>query len=295
LKGRNGILLFSGIAVVFAVRTIVRNVDWKDNLSIYTAGVKSCPNSVKTHFNLGTTYLQMGNATAVLSEKKAYYTSAVSEFSTAKEIYLPYVNIYENLGFVYAELAKIGNNRNDSIAYYQKGKETLSYAIFELKLNKPSLFQNQFAILDQLILLTNDSEEKNALIDEMLRTVKQLKNPSSEDLKREIHYLIQRGRTNELKQPAERMGKKYPEDAGYLLLISEQFFKEGKFEVCLELMQAYCKGNPSDLNAQSNMGMVMEILGRNDEALALYEKILKQNPTQAHTLDLYTKLKAKNK
>lgn len=129
----------------------------------------------------------------------------------------------------------------------------------------------------------------------MLRTVKQINKPSSEDLKREIHYLIQRGRTDELKNPAERMGKKYPKEAGYLLLISEQFFKEGKFEVCLELMQAYCKGNPSDLNALSNMGMVMEILGRNDEALALYEKILKQNPTQAHTLDLYTKLKAKNK
>jgi tetratricopeptide (TPR) repeat protein len=91
------------------------------------------------------------------------------------------------------------------------------------------------------------------------------------------------------------MGKNYPKDAGYLLLIAEQFFKEGKFEVCLELMQAYCKGNPTDLNAQSNMGMVMEILGRNDEALALYEQILKQNPKQTHTLDLYTKLKAKIK
>jgi len=295
LKGRNGVLLFSGIALVFAVRTIVRNVDWKDNLSIYMAGVKTCPNSVKTHFNLGTTYLQMGNATAVFSEKKEYYTTAVSEFSAAKEIYMPYVNIYENLGFVYAELAKIAPNRSDSIAYYQKGKETLSYAIFELKLNKPSLFQNQFAILDQLILLTNDPSEKSELIDEMLRTVKQIKSPSSEELKREIHYLIQRGRTEELKKPAQRMGKNYPKDAGYLLLIAEQFFKEGKFEVCLELMQAYCKGNPTDLNAQSNMGMVMEILGRNDEALALYEQILKQNPKQTHTLDLYTKLKAKIK
>jgi hypothetical protein len=235
LKGRNGVFLFSGIAVVFAVRTIVRNVDWKDNLSIYTAGVKTCPKSVKTHFNLGTTYLQMGNATTILNEKKEYYTSAVSEFSAAKDIYTPYVNIYENLGFVYAELAKIGNSRSDSIAYYQKGKETLSYAIFDLKLNKPSLFQNQFAILDQLILLTNDSNEKNALIDEMLRTVKQLKKPSSEDLKREIHYLIQRGRTNELKHPAERMGKKYPKEAGYLLLISEQFFKDVYCSICISV------------------------------------------------------------
>jgi tetratricopeptide (TPR) repeat protein len=295
LNGRNNVLLFSGIALVLGVRTIARNMDWKDNVSIYTAGVKSCPNSVKTRFNLGTAFIQLGNASTSAQEKQNYYSSAVKELKAAKEIYAPYVNIYENLGFVYAELAKISPTKKDSISNFIKGKEALDYAIFELNLSKPTLFQNQFAILDQLILLTEKPYDKDVLIDAMINTVRKIKKPSSEELKREIHYLIQRKRTDEILAPAIVMAKKFPKDAAYLMLISEQFFKEGKLELSLDLMKAYCQGNPSDLNAQSNLGMLLEMLGKENDAMLLYEKILKADPNQAHTKELYEKLKARMK
>lgn len=295
LKGRNYVFLFSGIALVLGVRTIARNMDWKDNISIYTAGVKTCPNSVKTRFNLGTAYIQLGNASSSAQEKQSYYSSAVNELKTAQEIYAPYVNIYENLGFVYAELAKISSTKQDSLVYYLKGKEALDHAIFSLNLSKPTLFQNQFAVLDQLIRMTDTPNEKNALIDDMILTVRKIKKPSSEELKREVHYLIQRGRADEILAPARVMAKKFPKDAAYLMLISEQFFKEGKLDLSLDLMKAYCKGNPSDLNAQSNLGMLLEMLGKENEAMLLYEKILKADPNQAHTKDLYDKLMARMK
>jgi tetratricopeptide (TPR) repeat protein len=295
LKGRNNVLLFSGIALVLGIRTIARNMDWKDNLSIYTAGVKACPNSVKTRFNLGTAYIQLGNASSSAQEKKSYYSSAVKELKAAQEIYAPYVNIYENLGFVYAELAKLSPTKKDSMEYFIKGKESLDYAIFELNLSKPTLFQNQFAILDQMILLTEKPYDKDVLIDAMIHIVRKIKKPTSEELKREIHYLIQRKRTDEILAPAIVMAKKFPKDAAYLMLISEQFFKEGKLELSLDLMKAYCQGNPSDLNAQSNLGMLLEMLGKEDEALVLYEKILKADPNQSHTKELYEKLKVRMK
>jgi tetratricopeptide (TPR) repeat protein len=250
---------------------------------------------VKTRFNLGTAYIQLGNASTSAREKQTYYSSAVKELKAAKEIYAPYVNIHENLGFVYAELAKISPTKKDSMAYFIKGKESLDYAIFELNLSKPTLFQNQFAILDQLILLTEKPYDKEMLIDAMINTVRKIKKPSSEELKREIHYLIQRKRTDEILAPAIVMAKKFPKDAAYLMLISEQFFKEGKLELSLDLMKAYCKGNPSDLNAQSNLGMLLEMLGKEEEAMLLYEKILKADPNQAHTKELYDKLKARIK
>lgn len=295
LKGRNHVFLFSGIALVLGVRTIVRNMDWKDNISIYTAGVKTCPNSVKTRFNLGTAYIQLGNASTSAQEKQSYYSTAVNELKAAQEIYAPYVNIYENLGFVYAELAKISSTKQDSLVYYIKGKEALDHAIFSLNLSKPTLFQNQFAVLDQLIQMTDKPNDKNALIDDMILTVRKIKKPSSEDLKREIHYLIQRGRANEILAPARVMAIKFPKDAAYLMLISEQFFKEGKLDLSLDLMKAYCKGNPSDLNAQSNLGMLLEMLGKENEAMLVYEKILKANPNQAHTKELFEKLKERMK
>jgi tetratricopeptide (TPR) repeat protein len=142
-----------------------------------------------------------------------------------------------------------------------------------------------FTIVSSTALLVNFLFESAGLLE--------IKKPSAEELKREIHYLIQRGRSDEILDPARVMAKKFPKDAAYLMLISEQFFKEGELELSLDLMKAYCKGNPSDLNAQSNLGMLLEMLGKENEAMLLYEKILKADPNQAHTKDLYDKLMAR--
>jgi hypothetical protein len=41
--------------------------------------------------------------------------------------------------------------------------------------------------------------------------------------------------------------------------------------------------------------MLLEMLGKEEEAMLLYEKILKADPNQAHTKELYDKLKARIK
>jgi tetratricopeptide (TPR) repeat protein len=64
----------------------MRNNDWQDNLHIYEAGVKVCPNSVKTHFNLGTEYLEQGNRSSDLLTRTDWYKKAIEEFESAKQI-----------------------------------------------------------------------------------------------------------------------------------------------------------------------------------------------------------------
>jgi protein O-mannosyl-transferase len=54
---------FGVMAVVVAalgIRTVVRNRDWKDNLTLYSAAVHALPNSAKMHSNLGYAYLEQG-------------------------------------------------------------------------------------------------------------------------------------------------------------------------------------------------------------------------------------------
>jgi tetratricopeptide (TPR) repeat protein len=46
---RRADVVFAVILAGFAVRTWVRNLDWKDDLSMATASVKTSPNSFKTH------------------------------------------------------------------------------------------------------------------------------------------------------------------------------------------------------------------------------------------------------
>jgi Tfp pilus assembly protein PilF len=52
--------LFAVVVAALAVRTVVRNADWKNDLSIYSAGVRASPHSAKVHANLGSQYLTHG-------------------------------------------------------------------------------------------------------------------------------------------------------------------------------------------------------------------------------------------
>src|SRR5712664_3450832 len=48
------------LIAVLGVRTVVRNRDWKDNLTLYSAAVRAVPGSAKVHETLGATYVEVG-------------------------------------------------------------------------------------------------------------------------------------------------------------------------------------------------------------------------------------------
>ena len=91
---------------------------------------------------------------------------------------------------------------------------------------------------------------------------------------------------------ATKLGQTFPEKAGYQLELAEYYFKQQRYDLSLKLVSAFVDQHPNDLSARSNKGMLLEILGKKREALAIYEEILKVNPKEAHTLELYQKLKA---
>jgi tetratricopeptide (TPR) repeat protein len=285
------ITLLGIFSVFFVGRTITRNSDWKENLSIYESGTAVSPNSVKAHFNLGTEYLEQGNRTSNAADKMNWYSRSLTEFTTAKEIYPKYVNTFENMGFVYAELGKIGASKTESITYYKKGLTELNTAIDSLKLDKPSLFQNKFFILEQLISLSSDEKEKQGLMLQMVQTVDMIRLKSADDYQRQLYYLRLLKQDDELIKVSEKLIKLYPDGKAYLLQLSEEFFKEQQFEKSLRLMTIYVKYTPNDLSAKSNLGMLLEILGKKKEALKIYEEILEVDGNQTHTRDLYEKLK----
>lgn len=277
--------------VFFTGRTISRNLDWKNNLSIYEAGVKVSPNSVKAHFNLGTEYLEIGNSAVLKTIKNDWFEKSIAEFHVAKDIYPKYVNIYENMGFVYAELGKAASDRVVSIDYYRKGLTELGIAIDSLKLSKPSLFQNKYFILEQLIELSDDQTEKQDLMLDMVNTVEMKKSRSAEDFQREIYYLRLLKEYEKLVKIAKELLIAYPDKKDYILVLSQEFFEKRQYNQSFELMAAYVKQFPNDLSAKSNMGMLLEILGRKKEALKIYEEILAVDPNQLHTKELYDILK----
>jgi protein O-mannosyl-transferase len=53
---------------VLGIRTIVRNRDWRDNLTLWSADVRAVPNSAKIHVMLGSAYVDTGQFDPALKE-----------------------------------------------------------------------------------------------------------------------------------------------------------------------------------------------------------------------------------
>ena len=89
-KQRNAaIALLAVAAVTFGVRAVVRNLDWKNNLTLYESGVRAVPGSAKMHSYLGRAYL--------LNKQ---FDLARKEFQTALQIYPQFPDTIESLGLL---------------------------------------------------------------------------------------------------------------------------------------------------------------------------------------------------
>lgn len=57
---RLGWVLAASLIAFFVLRTVTRNQDWRDGVTLYEASVRDSPSSVKMQYNLGTAYAQVG-------------------------------------------------------------------------------------------------------------------------------------------------------------------------------------------------------------------------------------------
>ena len=94
--------VLSIIVIALGARTVVRNRDWHDNSSLFSAGVRAVPGSAKMHDGLGGEYMLRGQKDAALPELQTALR-IYPNFSTANE---------DDFRLVYlaADLMKRGEN-----------------------------------------------------------------------------------------------------------------------------------------------------------------------------------------
>jgi Tfp pilus assembly protein PilF len=81
------------VVAALAARTVVRNQDWRDNFTLFSAGARAVPGSAKIHFALGGEYLDRGQLNA-----------ARAELQTALRIFPDYPEAMEPSGIVESKL-----------------------------------------------------------------------------------------------------------------------------------------------------------------------------------------------
>lgn len=74
------------------------------------------------------------------------------------------------------------------------------------------------------------------------------------------------------------------------LLAGKALVKGRHFNFALEQFEAACRFDPTNLDAARNRGMCLQRIGRNDDARAVYRKILTDHPRDVETLALLGRL-----
>ncbi len=128
-----GFFVFSILIVAMSFRTILRNADWKNSETLWTATAKASPNYVASQNNLANIYVLNGEyvkaveayQTAIkLNPKYSYsyynlgytlrmlkrHNEAIPMLKTAIKLNPNYWQSYEQLGGVYFELGKFGES-----------------------------------------------------------------------------------------------------------------------------------------------------------------------------------------
>lgn len=109
-----GIMGFLLLASTFL--TINRNKDWKNNLTLFEAGVEAAPNSARTHASLAFAYKVEAQSTTNQSLQASYFQKAEQAFNKSLEIFPDYGYALYNLGVMYLETGALEKAKT----YFQK-------------------------------------------------------------------------------------------------------------------------------------------------------------------------------
>ena len=93
------------VALVFAARPAVRNLDWIDAKRFYTKLVETAPNSAKSHYSIG-----------VLRSANGDDAGAIEDYDRAIAIFPAYAEAYRNRGNALARLGR----REEAMASYRE-------------------------------------------------------------------------------------------------------------------------------------------------------------------------------
>ncbi len=102
IQQKNNLLVISSICLLYSFKTIQRNADWKDNLTLYSQDQPKLTNNAKSHLLHGIELIKKGETFKNDSIQKCQYiTKGINEVLKSKEIYPTYLDTWTTLGNAY--------------------------------------------------------------------------------------------------------------------------------------------------------------------------------------------------
>ena len=148
---------FAIIILALSIRTVIRNMDWQNEDTLWIATAKTSPSGPNIHNNLGDVYARQGDL-----EK------AATEFKKATEINPGYADAYHNLANTHAQM----KNFEEATINYKKALEI-----------NPRLWQSH----QQLAAIYFEQENYSAALDEIKKALEI--NPADKNLNENLKII----------------------------------------------------------------------------------------------------------
>lgn len=142
--------LFVFLIIAFSIRTIIRNMDWRNADSLWIAAARTSPSSPNNHNNLGDYYARNRD-----------YKRAIEEFKTAIKLNPIYADAYHNMGNTYMAIGDYENAQKSFIAAIKFNKNLWqSYLNLALISNKDKKYAEAYSYAQSAYKITNDPNVK---------------------------------------------------------------------------------------------------------------------------------------
>lgn len=258
-------LILLVILIFYSVKTISRNFDWKNNLTLYSSDVEHSSNSSRAHYNLGSELSGVAMNETSAEKKQEDLVRALSELNKALKIYPTYQDALNNLGIVYQNL-----NQPDSaiISYkkvikydsnYQKGYFNLGVILYKMHRYTEALPYLRKAYQfhpdnETACLLLGDTYGNLGIFDEAIR------------------YLTQCVSIN-------------PKNLNAMILLGKAYGIKGDYKQSLDIFNRELQIDPGNVEATLSLGITYRLINQNDKSIDFLLKCLTLKPDYLQAYD----------
>jgi len=138
--------LFGFLAFVYAAKDFTGNEDWRTNLTLFTAGAETTPNSWRSQHCLAVEYKKMAMAETNPAQQKVYADSAILHYKKSIAIYPLKADPWGDIGAIYFTM-----KQNDTALRYLQEAVRLNPELSSAMANLGTVYMTQGKNADAVI------------------------------------------------------------------------------------------------------------------------------------------------
>ena len=266
IKSNTVFMLLTVFILVYSVRTIARNMDWKDNITLLAKDVQSAPNSARIRYAYGSAILvEQALKENDKSKKMELLAAAINQLEKGVALIDDYAEAWYHLGLAYKESDDAGN----AVRAFEKARSFKPFDETE-KLIATGLAYGMAQQYDKAI-----ADFKQALL---------IDPKSTEAMNNLGLYYNEANMINESIDILKRAIQVKPDFKTAYYNLGNTIAKSGNYRGAMDYYLGALKIDAGYSDALNNIGNCYSVMEMRDSARYYYEKAVASDPNNVKAL-----------